>query len=164
MQEFQDQGDMNDKKSATNSERSRVSYGYSRLERIFGMAVCICFIGFLIYYWLSAGFSYLTRERDLSLENYHKYCTIDVVPDRAINPQNFVLRVTAKEREISDLRVQVAIYGWRTSTSDGPIMTVVLNADLLPNESAEEPFFLAGTTLDNSYSTFRVVVVRGGLA
>lgn len=134
--------------------------GYSPAERKFGYTLFAIFIAFMTIFIAAGLIGWVTRPRELSLENYAKYLEIDVYPLQGMNPDIYTVCVTAKA-DISDLSITVQINFSNVFTEEKFSDTVTLSGDLAKDDSAERQIDLPSVMLRGSVS---VVSVSGGLA
>lgn len=134
--------------------------GYSPAERKFGYTLFAIFIAFMTIFIASGLIGWVTRPRELSLENYAKYLEIDVYPLQGMNPDIYTVCVTAKA-DISDLSITVQVNFSNVFTEEKFSDTVTLSGDLAKDDSAERQIDLPSVMLRGSVS---VISVSGGLA
>ena len=134
--------------------------GYSPAERKFGNTLFAIFIAFMTIFIAAGLIGWVTRPRELSLENYAKYLEIDVYPLQGMNPDVYTVCVTAKA-DISDLSITVQVNFSNVFTEEKFSDTVTLSGDLAKDDSAERQIDLPSVMLRGSVS---VVSVSGGLA
>ena len=134
--------------------------GYSPAERKFGYTLFAIFIAFMTIFIAAGLIGWVTRPRELSLENYAKYLEIDVYPLKGVNPDIYTVCVTAKA-DISDLSITVQVNFSNVFTEEKFSDTVTLSGDLAKDDSAERQIDLPSVMLRGSVS---VVSVSGGLA
>lgn len=134
--------------------------GYSPAERKFGYTLFAIFIAFMTIFIAAGLIGWVTRPRELSLENYAKYLEIDVYPLQGMNPDIYTVCVTAKA-DISDLSITVQVNFSNVFTEEKFSDTVTLSGDLAKDDSAERQIDLPSVMLRGSVS---VISVSGGLA
>ena len=134
--------------------------GYSPAERKFGYTLFAIFIAFMTIFIAAGLIGWVTRPRELSLENYAKYLEIDVYPLKGVNPDIYTVCVTAKA-DISDLSITVQVNFSNVFTEEKFSDTVTLSGDLAKDDSAERQIDLPSVMLRGSVS---VISVSGGLA
>ena len=134
--------------------------GYSPAERKFGYTLFAIFIAFMTIFIAAGLIGWVTRPRELSLENYAKYLEIDVYPLQGMNPDVYTVCVTAKA-DISDLSITVQVNFSNVFTEEKFSDTVTLSGDFAKDDSAERQIDLPSVMLRGSVS---VVSVSGGLA
>ena len=134
--------------------------GYSPAERKFGYTLFAIFIAFMTIFIATGLIGWVTRPRELSLENYAKYLEIDVYPLQGMNPDSYTVCVTAKA-DISDLSITVQVNFSNVFTEEKFSDTVTLSGDLAKDDSAERQIDLPSVMLRGSVS---VISVSGGLA
>ncbi len=134
--------------------------GYSPAERKFGYTLFAIFIAFMTIFIAAGLIRWVTRPRELSLENYAKYLEIDVYPLQGMNPDIYTVCVTAKA-DISDLSITVQVNFSNVFTEEKFSDTVTLSGDLAKDDSAERQIDLPSVMLRGSVS---VISVSGGLA
>lgn len=134
--------------------------GYSPAERKFGYTLFAIFIAFMTIFIAAGLIGWVTRPRELSLENYAKYLEIDVYPLQGMNPDSYTVCVTAKA-DISDLSITVQVNFSNVFTEEKFSDTVTLSGDLAKDDSAERQIDLPSVMLRGSVS---VISVSGGLA
>lgn len=134
--------------------------GYSPAERKFGYTLFAIFIAFMTIFIAAGLIGWVTRPRELSLENYAKYLEIDVYPLKGVNPDSYTVCVTAKA-DISDLSITVQVNFSNVFTEEKFSDTVTLSGDLAKDDSAERQIDLPSVMLRGSVS---VISVSGGLA
>ena len=134
--------------------------GYSPAERKFGYTLFAIFIAFMTIFIAAGLIGWVTRPRELSLENYAKYLEIDVYPLQGMNPDIYTVCVTAKA-DISDLSITVQVNFSNVFTEEKFSDTVTLSGDFAKDDSAERQIDLPSVMLRGSVS---VVSVSGGLA
>ena len=134
--------------------------GYSPAERKFGYTLFAIFIAFMTIFIASGLIGWVTRPRELSLENYAKYLEIDVYPLQGMNPDIYTVCVTAKA-DISDLSITVQVNFSNVFTEEKFSDTVTLSGDLAKDDSAERQIDLPSVMHRGSVS---VISVSGGLA
>ena len=134
--------------------------GYSPAERKFGYTLFAIFIAFMTIFIAAGLIGWVTRPRELSLENYAKYLEIDVYPLQGMNPDIYTVCVTAKA-DISDLSITVQVNFSNVFTEEKFSDTVTLSGDLAKDDSAERQIDLPSVMHRGSVS---VISVSGGLA
>ena len=134
--------------------------GYSPAERKFGYTLFAIFIAFMTIFIAAGLIGWVTRPRELSLENYAKYLEIDVYPLQGMNPDIYTVCVTAKA-DISDLSITVQVNFSNVFTEEKFSDTVTLSGDFAKDDSAERQIDLPSVMLRGSVS---VISVSGGLA
>ena len=134
--------------------------GYSPAERKFGYTLFAIFIAFMTIFIAAGLIGWVTRPRELSLENYAKYLEIDVYPLQGMNPDIYTVCVTAKA-DISDLSITVQVNFSNVFTEEKFSDTVTLSGDLAKDDSADRQIDLPSVMLRGSVS---VISVSGGLA
>ena len=134
--------------------------GYSPAERKFGYTLFAIFIAFMTIFIATGLIGWVTRPRELSLENYAKYLEIDVYPLQGMNPDIYTVCVTAKA-DISDLSITVQVNFSNVFTEEKFSDTVTLSGDLAKDDSAERQIDLPSVMHRGSVS---VISVSGGLA
>ena len=134
--------------------------GYSPAERKFGYTLFAIFIAFMTIFIAAGLIGWVTRPRELSLENYAKYLEIDVYPLKGVNPDSYTVCVTAKA-DISDLSITVQVNFSNVFTEEKFSDTVTLSGDLAKDDSAERQIDLPSVMHRGSVS---VISVSGGLA
>ena len=134
--------------------------GYSPAERKFGYTLFAIFIAFMTIFIAAGLIGWVTRPRELSLENYAKYLEIDVYPLQGMNPDIYTVCVTAKA-DISDLSITVQVNFSNVFTEEKFSDTVTLSGDLAKDDSAERQIDLPSVMFRGSVS---VISVSGGLA
>mgnify|MGYP006071712311 FL=1 len=134
--------------------------GYSPAERKFGYTLFAIFIAFMTIFIAAGLIGWVTRPRELSLENYAKYLEIDVYPLQGMNPDIYTVCVTAKA-DISDLSITVQVNFSNVFTEEKFSDTVTLSGDFAKDDSAERQIDLPSVMHRGSVS---VVSVSGGLA
>ena len=134
--------------------------GYSPAERKFGYTLFAIFIAFMTIFIAAGLIGWVTRPRELSLENYAKYLEIDVYPLQGMNPDSYTVCVTAKA-DISDLSITVQVNFSNVFTEEKFSDTVTLSGDFAKDDSAERQIDLPSVMLRGSVS---VISVSGGLA
>ncbi len=134
--------------------------GYSPAERKFGYTLFAIFIAFMTIFIAAGLIRWVTRPRELSLENYAKYLEIDVYPLQGMNPDIYTVCVTAKA-DISDLSITVQVNFSNVFTEEKFSDTVTLSGDFAKDDSAERQIDLPSVMLRGSVS---VISVSGGLA
>ena len=134
--------------------------GYSSGERKFGYIVFAVFT-VVIAIMLAVQFAgWVSRPRELTMENYRDYLEIDVVPTESANPDDFAVRVTAKE-DITDLRITVRVKFWNFLEDEFFETVTVAAAALREDETAEGAIHLSDVALKRGAE---VLSVEGGLA
>ena len=134
--------------------------GYSSGERKFGYIVFAVFT-VVITIMLAVQFAgWVSRPRELTMENYRDYLEIDVVPTESANPDDFAVRVTAKE-DITDLRITVRVKFWNFLEDEFFETVTVAAAALREDETAEGAIYLSDVALKRGAE---VLSVEGGLA
>lgn len=134
--------------------------GYSPAERKFGYTLFAIFVAFMTIFIAAGLIGWVTRPRELSLENYAKYLEIDVYPLQGMNPDIYTVCVTAKA-DISDLSITVQVNFSNVFTEEKFSDTVTLSGDFAKDDSAERQIDLPSVMLRGSVS---VISVSGGLA
>ena len=134
--------------------------GYSPAERKFGYTLFAIFIAFMTIFIAAGLIGWVTRPRELSLENYAKYLEIDVYPLQGMNPDIYTVCVTAKA-DISDLSITVQVNFSNVFTEEKFSDTVTLSGDFAKDDSAERQIDLPSVMHRGSVS---VISVSGGLA
>lgn len=134
--------------------------GYSPAERKFGYTLFAIFVAFMTIFIAAGLIGWVTRPRELSLENYAKYLEIDVYPLQGMNPDIYTVCVTAKA-DISDLSITVQVNFSNVFTEEKFSDTVTLSGDLAKDDSAERQIDLPSVMHRGSVS---VISVSGGLA
>ena len=134
--------------------------GYSPPNANFGYTLFAIFIAFMTIFIAAGLIGWVTRPRELSLENYAKYLEIDVYPLKGVNPDIYTVCVTAKA-DISDLSITVQVNFSNVFTEEKFSDTVTLSGDFAKDDSAERQIDLPSVMLRGSVS---VVSVSGGLA
>ena len=134
--------------------------GYSPAERKFGYTLFAIFIAFMTIFIAAGLIGWVTRPRELSLENYAKYLEIDVYPLQGMNPDVYTVCVTAKA-DISDLSITVQVNFSNVFTEEKFSDTVTLSGDFAKDDSAERQIDLPSVMHRGSVS---VISVSGGLA
>ena len=134
--------------------------GYSPAERKFGYTLFAIFIAFMTIFIAAGLIGWVTRPRELSLENYAKYLEIDVYPLQGMNPDIYTVCVTAKA-DISDLSITVQVNFSNVFKEEKFSDNVTLSADLAKDDSAERQIDLPSVMHRGSVS---VISVSGGLA
>lgn len=134
--------------------------GYSKGERLFGYVVFALFT-VVIAIMLAVQFTgWLARPRELTMENYRDFIEIDVVPTESFNPDDYVLRITAKEY-ITDLRLTVRVK-FGHFYDDDFFETVTVSAGVLrKDDTAEETIHISEIAFDRG---FEVLSIEGDLA
>lgn len=88
------------------------SNGFGNTERKFGYVLCCVFLGILTFFYAFGFFAWLTRERELTVENYREYFTVEVSSTTNANWDSFLVTVKPNEKmkyTIFDLSVVVEI-------------------------------------------------------
>lgn len=134
--------------------------GYSPAERKFGYTLFAIFIAVMTIFIAAGLIGWVTRPRELSLENYAKYLEIDVYPLQGMNPDVYTVCVTAKA-DISDLSITVQVNFSNVFTEEKFSDTVTLSGDFAKDDSAERQIDLPSVMHRGSVS---VISVSGGLA
>ena len=135
--------------------------GYFSFERKFGYIIFAVFVTIFI---VSAAFSFIgwiTRPRAISIENYKNYVEIDVRPVTSMNPEEYVVSVTAKT-DISNFQitVQVNFHEFGVENIDFT-ETVTLKGDIDKNGTLTRNISLSTIVMERGY---QVLSVSGGLA
>lgn len=134
--------------------------GYSKGERLFGYVVFALFTAVIVIMLAVQFTGWLARPRALTMENYRDFIEIDVVPTESFNPDDYVLRVTAKEY-ITDLRLTVRVK-FGHFYDDDFFETVTVSAGVLrKDDTAEETIHISEIAFDRG---FEVLSIEGDLA
>ena len=134
--------------------------GYSKGERLFGYVVFAIFTAVIVIMLAVQFTGWLARPRALTMENYRDFIEIDVVPTESFNPDDYVLRVTAKEY-ITDLRLTVRVK-FGHFYDDDFFETVTVSAGVLrKDDTAEETIHISEIAFDRG---FEVLSIEGDLA
>ena len=134
--------------------------GYFKGERRFGYVVFALFTA-VIAVMLAVQFAgWLSRPRELTMDNYRDYLEIDVAPTENFNPDDYVVRVTAKE-DIAGLRITVRVAFWNFFEDKFFEMVIVTAAELREDETTETAFHISEMAFDQG---FEVLSAEGDLA
>ncbi|MBQ8295307.1 MAG: helix-turn-helix domain-containing protein [Clostridia bacterium] len=138
--------------------------GFSAADRKFGYILLAIFVAILLVLFVATWGAYLTRERNLTVENYREYLTIKVLSTRNVNPDTYEVRVTAKNRKIYDLDMEVGVTFRLYGTSldgNGVVHTVTFDdADLVEGETVSKVIHLSIMGFECGYE---VINISGGL-
>lgn len=133
--------------------------GYSAGERKFGYFVFAVFIIAVLVTSFMQLAGWVNRPRELTTDNYKEYVSVDITATTYANPDEYVVRVTAKE-DIEDLHITVEAYFSGFIESD-QTRTVYLSGSLKKGESFEQTIRLTGYAMSVGYE---VTYINGGLA
>ena len=134
--------------------------GYFKGERRFGYIVFAVFTVVIVIMLAMQFAGWVSRPRELTVENYRDYLEIDVVPTESANPDDFAVRVTAKE-DITDLRITVRVKFWNFFEDEFFETVTVAAAALREDETAEGAIHLSDVALKRGAE---VLSVEGDLA
>ena len=137
--------------------------GYLDKERKFGYIVFAVFLAVLALTYAVQLVAWLTRPREVTMENYRDFLEIAVEATGGLY-NDYVISVTAK-KEVSDLRITIQVrfgYNFIYDDHEGFFETVTIAADLLSEgETAEETVHFSGKAVNRGTE---VLSVEGGLA
>ena len=102
---------------------------------------------------------WVSRPRELTMENYREFLDIDVVPTESFNPDEYIVRVTAKE-VMTNLRITVQVTFWGLRQDEFSETVTVAAAVLSEGGTAGEPIHISEIALDRG---FEVLSVEGDL-
>ena len=85
--------------------------GFLAKERKFGYILCALFLGILVLFYSFAWLNYLTRDKELTNENYREYFTIEVYPSENVNWTSYNVAIVPKKNmyTISDFSIRIEI-------------------------------------------------------
>ena len=85
--------------------------GYSDGERKFGFVLCSIMIALVILINVTNVFTFLTRPRELTIENCKQFIEIDAVSQSSVNTSEYEIRLTRKKNtyDIYDLSITVEV-------------------------------------------------------
>lgn len=133
--------------------------GYFAAERKFGYFVFAVFLIAVVITSLIQTIGWINRPRELTIENYNDFITVSISPTTNANPDEYVVKVTAKE-DITDLHITVEVYF--SGSIDGDRMrTVYLSGNLKKGESVKQTVRLTGYAINTGHE---VTYINGGLA
>lgn len=133
--------------------------GYTASERTFGYFVFTVFVAVVVILLAVQFFGWITRPREITLDNYKDYIEIDVVPTRNFNCDEHILRITAKQ-DVSglDITLNVTFHDFLKGDYSE---TVTLSGDLAEGGTLEKTVKLPFFSFDSGYE---VESVTGGLS
>ena len=87
------------------------SNGFSDGERKFGFVLCSLMIALVILINMTNVFTFLTRPRELTLDNCKQFLEIDAVSQSSVNTSEYDIRLTRKKNtyDIYDLSITVEV-------------------------------------------------------
>lgn len=133
--------------------------GYYAGERKFGYFVFVVFIIGVIVSSMVQFVGWVNRPRELTAENYKDYIDIDVTATRNYNPDEYIVRVTAK-KDISDLSLSLEVYFTGFIAGD-QTYTLVFSGNIEKNGYLERTINLTYYAPNSGY---KVIDISGGLA
>lgn len=133
--------------------------GYTPAERKFGYTLFVLFAVIMLVSLSFQFFGWVGRPRELTAENYGNYLEIDVIPATNSNPDEYIVRVTAKQ-DISDLSITLEIRFW-TFVGDDFTEQVTLSGSPKKNDTIEQSVALDDFAFERGYI---LVSVKGGLS
>lgn len=141
-------------------EEGEILNGYFKGERRFGYIVFAVFTAVIVVMLAVQFAGWVFRPREFTLENYDDFVDIAVVPTKNFNPEDYIVRVTAKE-DIVNLRITVRVKFWNLHSDDFYETVTVAAAGLREDETAETAFHISEIALDQG---FEVLSAEGDLA
>lgn len=133
--------------------------GYSSGERKFGYMLFAVFTVVAVIMLAVQFAGWVSRPRELTMENYREFLDIDVVPTKNFNPDEYIVRVTAKE-VMTNLRITVRVTFWSFRGNEFSETVTVAAAVLSEGGTAGEPIHISEIALDRG---FEVLSVEGDL-
>lgn len=133
--------------------------GYSSGERIFGYMLFAVFTVVAVIMLAVQLAGWVSRPRELTMENYGDFVEIDIVAAESFNPDEYIVRVTAKE-VMTNLRITVRVTFWSFRGNEFSETVTVAAAVLSEGGTAEEPIHISEIALDRG---FEVLSVEGDL-
>lgn len=138
--------------------------GYSSAERKFGYIVFAAFIAIIIFISFMRFFSWATRPRELTVDNYKNYIEIEITPARSFNPDEYIVSVTPNAR-IADFRmtleVDFRIFDYSSGTGFIEFSeTVTISGNPEEQETIEQSVRIGEIAFEEGY---KVISVSGGL-
>ena len=133
--------------------------GYSSGERKFGYILFAVFAVVAVIMLAVQFAGWVSRPRELTMENYREFLDIDVVPTESFNPDEYIVRVTAKE-VMTNLRITVQVTFWGLRQDEFSETITVAAAVLSEGGTAEEPIHTSEIAIDRG---FEVLSVEGDL-
>ena len=134
--------------------------GYSSGERKFGYMLFAVFTVVAVIMLAVQFAGWVSRPRELTMENYREFLDIDVVPTKNFNPEDYIVRVTAKE-VMTNLRITVRVTFWSFRGNEFSETVTVAAAVLSEGGTAGEPIHISEIALDQG---FEVLSAEGDLA
>ena len=134
--------------------------GYSSGERKFGYMLFAVFTVVAVIMLAVQFAGWVSRPRELTMENYREFLDIDVVPTESFNPDEYIVRVTAKE-VMTNLRITVRVTFWSFRGNEFSETVTVAAAVLSEGGTAGEPIHISEIALDQG---FEVLSAEGDLA
>ena len=134
--------------------------GYSSGERKFGYMLFAVFTVVAVIMLAVQLAGWVSRPRELTMENYREFLEIDVVPTKNFNPEDYIVRVTAKE-VMTNLRITVRVTFWSFRGNEFSETVTVAAAVLSEGGTAGEPIHISEIALDQG---FEVLSAEGDLA
>ena len=133
--------------------------GYSSGERIFGYMLFAVFTVVAVIMLAVQFAGWVSRPRELTMENYGDFVEIDIVAAESFNPDEYIVRVTAKE-VMTNLRITVRVTFWSFRGNEFSETVTVAAAVLSEGGTAGEPIHISEIALDRG---FEVLSVEGDL-
>ena len=87
------------------------SNGFTDGERKFGFVLCSIMLALVILINVTNVFTFLTRPRELTIENCNQFIEIDAVSQSSVNTSEYDIRLTRKKKtyDIYDLSITVEV-------------------------------------------------------
>ena len=134
--------------------------GYSSGERKFGYMLFAVFTVVAVIMLAVQFAGWVSRPRELTMENYGDFVEIDIVAAESFNPDEYIVRVTAKE-VMTNLRITVRVTFWSFRGNEFSETVTVAAAVLSEGGTAGEPIHISEIALDQG---FEVLSAEGDLA
>lgn len=133
--------------------------GYSAAERRAGYLLFVVFTAIVVVLLALQLSGWITRPREITTENYKDHIEIDVVPTRNYNCDEYILRVTAKQKvDAFCITLKVTFHDFLQGDHSE---TVELSGNLAEDGKLETKVKIPFFTFSYNYE---VLSVKGGLS
>lgn len=142
--------------SAAGAADGKRRNGFSDGERKFGYVVCALFVLIVAITFAVRFAEWMQRPREVTMGNYREYIKIDVSSTENFDPQDYVVKITAKEN-ISNLRISVRVdFGGYIGTEDFFETVLLEQSYIAKGDTAEREFHLSAVAFERGFEVLSV--------